>query len=34
VQLTQLERQRLSEDLVTIRSLLNSVVNLSGGGGK
>jgi hypothetical protein len=34
VQLTQPERQRLNEDLVVIRAVLNSVVNLSGGGGK
>jgi hypothetical protein len=34
VQLTQPERQRLNEDLVGIRAVLNSVANLSGGGGK
>jgi hypothetical protein len=34
VQLTQLERQRLNEDLVGIRAVLNSVANLSSGGGK
>jgi hypothetical protein len=34
VQLTQPERQRLNEDLVVIRAVLNSVANLSNGGGK
>jgi hypothetical protein len=34
LQLTQQERQRLSEDLVTIRAVLNSVANLNNGGGK
>jgi hypothetical protein len=34
VQLTQLERQRLNEDLVVIRAVLNSVVNISNGSGK
>jgi hypothetical protein len=33
VQLTRLERQRLNEDLVGIRSTLNSLVNISNGGG-
>jgi uncharacterized protein involved in exopolysaccharide biosynthesis len=34
VQLTQAERQRLNEDLVSLRSTLNTVANLNGGGGK
>jgi hypothetical protein len=34
VQLTQPERQRLNEDLVVIRAVLNSVANLSNGSGK
>jgi len=34
VQLTQQERQRLNEDLVGIRAVLNSVANLSNGAGK
>ena len=34
VQLTQPERQRLNEDLVGIRAVLNSVTNLSNGSGK
>jgi hypothetical protein len=34
VQLTQPERQRLNEGLVGIRAVLNSVANLSCGGGK
>jgi len=33
-QLTQAERQRLNEDLVGLRSTLNTVANLNGGGGK
>jgi hypothetical protein len=34
VQLTQLERQRLNEDLAGVRTLLNTVANLNSGGGK
>ena len=34
VQLTPLERQRISEDLVAIRAVLNSLANVASGGGK
>ncbi len=34
VQLTQPDRQRLNEDLVSLRGLLNSVANITSGGGK
>jgi hypothetical protein len=34
VQLTGPERQRLSDDLVRIRAVLNSLVNISNGGGR
>jgi hypothetical protein len=34
VQLTRPEQQRLNQDLVAIRAVLNSVANLSNGGGK
>jgi hypothetical protein len=33
-QLTQADRQRLHEDLVSLRSTLNTVANLNSGGGK
>jgi hypothetical protein len=34
VQFTRLERQRLNEDLVSLRAVLNSVANVASGGGK
>lgn len=34
LQLTRTEQQRLNEDLVTIRAVLNSVTNLSNGSGR
>jgi hypothetical protein len=33
-QLTPQERQRLTEDIVNLRAVLNTVANLNSGGGK
>ena len=34
VTLTRMEKQRLNDDLVALRAVLNSVVNISNGGGR